>query len=190
MNVIAALVAGYICFSLELGLRKAIAIGAAGVSPSFAFILCVVVCLSASPQAALWTCLFVGLLTDLTWPHELVSGVSTQTFIGPYAIGYLVAGQFVLSVRRDMFRGNPLTLGVLCAVGLAIAQIVIVALYTFRSGYTPELEWQPTSQLLVRLGVALYTGVVGVVVGIFAGPLTSALGVHQAPQRRFTRPIY
>lgn len=189
MNAIAVLVAGYACFSLELGLRKALAIGSAGIAPSFVFILCVLIALSAPSSVAMWTCLILGLITDLTWPHEIASGVSTATIAGPYAVGYLVACQFVLSIRGNMFKRNPLTLGVLCACGMAIAQIVVVALYTFRSGYT-EIPWDPTSQLLARMGVALYTGLVGLVVGIFAGPLTAALGVHQAPQRRFTRPIY
>lgn len=189
MNIIAVFVAGYACFALELGLRKALAIGSAGIAPSFVFILCVLVALSAPSSVAMWTCLILGLITDLTWPHEIAGGVSTATIAGPYAVGYLVACQFVLSIRGNMFKRNPLTLGVLCGFGMAIAQIVVVALYTFRSGYT-EIPWDPTSQLLARLGVALYTGVVGLVVGFFAGPLTAALGVHQAPQRRFTRPIY
>lgn len=190
MNFIAVLVAGYACFSLELGLRKALAVGSSGIAPSFVFILCVLISLSAPASVAMWTCLLLGLITDLTWPHEIAGGVSTATIVGPYAIGYLVACQFVLSIRGNMFKRNPLTLGFLCCFGMAIAQIVVVALYTFRSRYTPEIAWDPTSQLLARLGVALYTGLVGIVVGVFAGPLTSALGVHQAPQRRFTRPIY
>jgi rod shape-determining protein MreD len=190
MNVLAVLVAGYVCFSLELGLRKAIAVGSAGIAPSFVFILCVLIALSAPSSVAMWTCMILGLLTDLTWPHEISGGVSTRVIVGPYAIAYLVACQFVLSIRGNMFRRNPLTLGFLCCFGMAIAQIVVVALYTFRSRYTPEIAWDPTSQLLARLGVALYTGLVGIVVGVFAGPLTAALGVHQAPQRRFTRPIY
>ncbi|MBY0113861.1 MAG: rod shape-determining protein MreD [Phycisphaerales bacterium] len=189
MNIIAVLVAGYACFSLELGLRKALAVGSSGIAPSFVFVLCVLISLSAPSSVAMWTCLILGLITDLTWPHEIASGVSTATIMGPYAIGYLVACQFVLSIRGNMFRRNPLTLGFLCGFGMAIAQIVVVALYTFRSGYT-EIQWDPTSQLLARLGSALYTGILGIAVGIFAGPITSALGVHQPPQRRFTRPIY
>lgn len=189
MNIIAALVAGYACFSLELGLRKALAVGSSGIAPSFVFILCVLIALSAPSSVAMWACLILGLITDLTWPHEIAGGVSIATIAGPYAIGYLVACQFVISIRGNMFKRNPLTLGFLCCFGMAIAQILVVVLYTFRSGYT-EIAWDPTSQLLTRFGVALYTGLVGIVIGFFAGPITSALGVHQAPQRRFTRPIY
>lgn len=189
MNVIAVLVAGYAAFSLELGLRNTFAVGS-GAAPSFVFVLCMIIAISAPANLVLWTCLIFGLLTDLTWPHEIAQGASTVTIIGPYALGYLIAGQFVLTLRSQIIKRNPLSIGFLCLAGYAVAQIVIVALYTFRSGYTPELNWEPTHQLLSRLLAALYTGLLGVLLGVVAGPLGSALGIQQPQQRRYSRPIY
>lgn len=190
MNLIAVLVAGYVAFSLELGLRNSFAIGSGGAAPSFVFVLCTILAIGAPAHFVLWTCLIFGLLTDLTWPHETALGAGTVTIIGPYALGYLIAGQFILALRSQIIKRNPLSIGFLCFAGYAVAQIVVVALYTFRSGYTAELNWEPTHQLLSRLLGALYTGLLGVLVGVVAGPLATGLGLQQPQQRRYSRPIY
>jgi rod shape-determining protein MreD len=191
MNTVSVLIAGYIAFALELGFRSTLAASrGSNIAPSFVFALCVVIAMSSPAPLVLWTCLISGLLTDLTWPHEFVSGVGSATIPGPYALGYLVAGQFVLALRSKIFKRNPLSVFFLCAFGYAISQVVLVALYSFRSGYTPEIKWDPTSELLSRFLAALYTGVVGLVLGIFLGPLSSALGLHQPVQRRYARPLY
>ncbi|MBS0188478.1 MAG: hypothetical protein JSS51_10435 [Planctomycetes bacterium] len=190
MNLLAVLVAGYAAFSLELGLRNALAIGSGGAAPSFVFVLCVILAVGSPANLVLWTCLTFGLITDLTWPHELKSGTTPVTIIGPYALGYLTAGQFILLLRSQIFKRNPLSLAFLCAVGFAVAQVVVVAIYTFRSPYTHEMAWEPTHQLLARLVSALYTGLLGLLVGLVAGPLSAALGLHQPAQRRYARPIY
>lgn len=190
MNLIAVVVGAYIAFSLELGLRNALAIGTGGAAPSFVFVLCMILAIGSPANLVLWTCLIFGLITDLTWPHEIKGGAETVTLVGPYALGYLIAGQFVLLLRSQIIKRNPLSLGFLCFAGFAVAQVVVVALYTFRSGYTPQIVWEPTHQLLSRLLSALYTGVLGVLVGLVAGPLSAAFGLHQPAQRRFARPIY
>ncbi len=190
MNFIAVLVAGYVAFSLELGMRHALTFGSGASAPSFVFVLCMVIAVGSPASMVLWTCLVFGLLTDLTWPHELAGGVTSVTIIGPYALGYLIAGQFVLLLRSQLFKRNPLSVGFLCFAGFAVAQIVVVALYTFRSKYSPELGWEPTQQLISRLVGAASTGVLGLCVGIFAGPLSSALGLQQPAQRRYSRPVY
>lgn len=190
MNPIAVFVAGYVAFSLELGLRNALAIGTGGAAPSFVFVLCMILAIGSSPGQVLWTSLIFGLITDLTWPHEMKGGADTVIVIGPYALGYLVAGQFVLLLRSQMIKRNPLSLAFLCLVGFAVAQVVVVALYTFRSGYTPQIVWEPTHQLISRFFGALYTGALGLLVGLAAGPISAALGLHQPAQRRYSRPIY
>ena len=190
MNLIAVVVGAYIAFSLELGLRNALAIGTGGAAPSFVFVLCMILAIGSPANLVLWTCLVFGQIIDLTWPHAIRGGAETVTLIGPYALGYLIAGQFVLLLRSQIIKRNPLSLGFLCFAGFGVAQVVVVALYTFRSGYTPQIVWEPTHQLLSRLLSALYTGVLGVLVGLVAGPLSAAFGLHQPAQRRFARPIY
>lgn len=189
MNFLATLVAAYVAFALELGLRQALALGGGNAAPSFVFALAIVIAVAAPPGAVLWTFLLFGLLTDLTWPQEAIGGVRSFAIVGPYALGYLVAAQFVLSMRALIIRRNPLSLAFLCGVGYLVAQVVVVALLTFRSSYTP-IEWNPTQQLLWRGGGALYTAMLGLLIGLIAGPLTSALGLHQPPQRRSTRALY
>ncbi|MBN8599349.1 MAG: hypothetical protein J0L78_16885 [Planctomycetes bacterium] len=190
MNIVAVIVGGYIAFSLELGLRNALAVGTGGAAPSFVFVLCMILAIGSPAGLVLWTCLVFGIITDLTWPHEIRGGADSITLLGPYALGYLFAGQFVLLLRSQIIKRNPLSLGFLCFAGFAVAQIMVVVIYTLRSAYTPEIVWEPTHQLISRLVGAAYTGVLGVLVGLVAGPISAALGLHQPAQRRHARPIY
>ncbi|MBS0192503.1 MAG: hypothetical protein U0573_07665 [Phycisphaerales bacterium] len=188
MNLIAVAVAGYVAFSLELGLRNSFAIGG-GIAPSFVFVLCTILAIGAPGSLVLWICLVFGVLTDLTWPHEVLSG-EPVTIVGPYAIGYLIAGQFILALRSQIIKRNPLSVGFMCMTGYFVAQTVVVAIYTFRWIYTPTMPWEPTHQLLQRVLAAVYTGILGVLIGFLAQALSAALGIQPPQQRRSTRPIY
>ncbi|MBL8887515.1 MAG: hypothetical protein JNK16_12725 [Phycisphaerales bacterium] len=190
MNIVAVIVGGYIAFSLELGLRNALAIGSGGAAPSFVFVLCMILAIGSPANLVLWTCLIFGLITDLTWPHEIKGGAASVTLVGPYALGYMIAGQFVLLLRSQIIKRNPFSLAFLCLFGFAVAQIMVVFIYTARSGYTSVIVWEPTHQLISRMVSALYTGVLGLLVGLVAGPISAALGLHQPAQRRHARPIY
>jgi hypothetical protein len=179
-------VLAWVFLGVELGLRDALRLGPTLVAPSFLFTLAAFVALSAPPIATLWTCLALGLLTDLTWSVELRTG-GTATIVGPYALGYLLAGQLIVSMRALMIRWNPLTLGFLAGVGSCVAQITVVGLCTLRAAFGAPIVWTASEQLAQRLGASVYTGVVAVLVGFVLMPLAPVLGLPTPQQRRFGR---
>lgn len=187
MNPLAIALAAWVFFGLELGLRDALRLGPTLIAPSFVFVLCALIAISAPPIAVLWACLILGLVTDLTNMVELAAGAPAATVIGPYALGYLLAGQLMLSLRALLMRANPPTLAFLSMVGYAVAQIVVVAIFTLRAWIGDPIEWHATTQLLQRLGAAAYTGVLGLVLSLVLVPLGPLLGLHSPQQRRFGR---
>lgn len=177
----------WIALGLELGLRDAMRLGPTPIAPSFVFALAAFVALGAPAATTLWTCLALGLVTDLTRSVEFTGGLPPATIVGPYAVGYLIAGQLVLALRGVMIRWNPLTLGFLAGLGYAVAQIIVVALTTLRVSLGDPIAWSATGELGWRMGSALYTGVAAVLLGFVLLPLAPLLGLHAPTQRRFGR---
>src|SRR5207244_5051393 len=117
----------------------------------------VFVAMTAPPRQALWANFALGVCIDLLWLHE---GAGVFTIVGPYALGFLLGAQLVLTLRGLMLRRNPLTLLFLSILAAAAAQLVVVAVLTFRSvlPWGGGLVWSRTLELLQRMGSALYTG--------------------------------
>lgn len=174
MNWILLAILAWLALGLETGLRKVLALGPGNISPSFVIPLVVVVALNAPPRAAAWAALLAGLVLDLLWRIPLQGG-GTATIAGPYAIGCLLAAQLVLSMRGMVIPKNPLTVGVLSLLAAAITQIVVVGFMTARASYGDPIEWAATSELLTRLLGALYTGVVGLALGVVMLPISNAI---------------
>ncbi|MCA9283728.1 MAG: hypothetical protein KDA22_00835, partial [Phycisphaerales bacterium] len=80
-----------------------------GVMPAVAPLLAAFIALSAPPVTAMWACLVIGLLLDLSNPR-MIGADQVFHLIGPYALGYLFAANLVLPLRAMVFRRNPLTL--------------------------------------------------------------------------------
>jgi uncharacterized membrane protein len=73
-------------------------------------------------------------------------------------------------------------------VGLAVAQVTLVAIFSVRAFYDP-IFWEPARELWVRLLSCVYTGIVGAILGLVLIPLSPLLGLGAAgaPSRTTTR---
>lgn len=177
----------WILFGLELGLRPALRLGPTEIAPSFVVPLLVFVALSAPSGVVCWTALALGLVTDLTNIVPTRDGGPSVTIVGPYALGYLLAGQLVLTLRSMMIRRNPFTMAFLAVLATALAEIVVICLFTIRRAYGDPVVWDALHELTMRLGTALVTGLTGLVLALLLNPLGQALGLHAPQQRRFAR---
>lgn len=177
-------VLGWLCLGLETGLRGALAlpVGTHSASPSFVIPLAVYIAVCAAPRHAMWACLGLGVMLDLLAPHATKG--EPMTIIGPYALGLMLAGQFVLAVRGLVIRRNPLTVLALSIPAAAIVQIVVVAIITARHIAGDPTVWDATGQLAARMLSALMTGVSGLVMGLVLMPLAPALGLGGGMRRR------
>lgn len=187
------LVAAWLCLGLETGLKDvfALRLGTLTIAPGFVFPLAAFVAMCASPQAAAWACLLLGVMVDLTSPRDGADG-ALLTVVGPNALAYFLAGQFVLTMRGLMIRRNPLTVVFLSVTGAMVAAIVVVAVFTLRKGIVGGVEWSATEQLLTRLGSAVYTGVTALVMSLLLIPLAPLFGFQlghgrYAVKREFSR---
>lgn len=187
MNSLVLILITWVFFGAELGLRDALRLGSTPIAPSFVFVLLSFVAIAARPQLVLWCALAMGLLTDLTSPIELTTAAPPATVVGPYALGYLLAAQLIVSMRALLMRANPPTLGFTAGVGYAVAQIVVVAILTLRLWMGQPFDWHPTHELLQRLGSAAYTGVLGFILSFVLVPMSPLFGIQSPTQRRFSR---
>jgi len=165
-------------------------IGPTAVAPNFVFPLAVMVALSAPAHVTLWACLTLGMFTDLTNTVELANGSPHITVIGPYALGYMLAGQLILTMRGLMIRRNILTVAFLSMAGMVVCNIVVVAIFAIRGTYETGLVFEPTKQLIARLGRSVYTGLLALPLAMLLLPLAHPLGLAIAQQRRFARRTY
>jgi len=187
VNWLAFALVAWVCFGLELGLKGGLRIGPS-VAPSFVMSYAVFLALLAPHRTALWTSLILGVFCDLTARIGLAGLDRSVTLVGPHALGYLLAGQLVVTMRAMMIRKNPLTMAVLAVLASAVAGIVVVALYTFRELVLGDpLAIQPTGEILQRLGSAVYTGLLALVMSLVLTPLAPAFGLQPAQGRRFAR---
>ncbi len=158
MSWVVFLVVTWVAFGLELGLRDALRLAPGDVAPSFVIPVMVYVALSAPSRQVLWAAILLGALIDLTWMIPRTDAAATASVLGPYALGMLVAAQFVIAVRGMVIRRHPLTLVVLSIVAAVIANVVVVAFLTMRNLYGDPIEFSPTADLVSRLSSSLYTG--------------------------------
>ncbi len=141
-----------------------------GVRPSLCAVLATFIALSAPRMTVLWSCYLIGLMLDLS--NRLPLGAAQSLYvIGPYAIGYTIAGYLLLQMRSTVFRQRSLTIGALTVVSLIVVHVVVVTLFVVRGWYPSPagpLMWAEvgtTNELLRRALAALYSGLVAVPVG-------------------------
>lgn len=158
MSWIVFLIMTWISFGLELGFRDALRLSPGEIAPSFVVPIMVYVALSAPPKQAVWSALLLGVLIDLTWIVPRTDAAATATVLGPHAIGMIVSAQFILAVRGMVIRRHPLTLVVLSIAAAAVTETIVVAFFTLREVYGDPIAFNPTGELITRLGSALYTG--------------------------------
>ncbi len=192
MNWLPFAVAAWLLFGLELGVADLVAqrFGTVTLQPGFVLPLAVFVALGAPQVQAVWACLLLGLVMDLTRP--VFTAASTELVVlGPHALGYLVAAQLVLALRSVVIRRNPLTMGVLTVLASIVASLVVVAAFTIRSLFGDAVVWSPGTELAGRLGSSFYTGAVAVLLGWALIRLSPAfgfnLGHRHIPSRAYER---
>ncbi|MBM4109542.1 MAG: hypothetical protein FJ255_12165 [Phycisphaerae bacterium] len=188
MNWIMVGLVAWVMLGLEKGLRGALELGASGIAPSFVFVLATFVALLAPAGTALWTCLALGLVIDLTHTVSLSAGGSAVV-VGPYALGYVLGCQLVLTMRGVMMGRNPLSLGFLALVASIVCHIVVVAVFAVRGLMVNDVAWAASGQLVPRLGSALYTGGLAVGLALVLFPMAGALGLSGPQARRFGRRV-
>lgn len=185
MNWVVFAIGAWLLFGAELGVRSAL--GPSWMAPSFVLPLLVFVALFAGPTTVYWAALALGLMTDLTNLVEAGEGAGRLVVLGPYAIGYLVAGQLVLTLRGVMIRRNPLTLAFLAVMASVVAHIVVVAFMTAHALYGEAFVWSAGREVAQRLGVSVATGVSALALSLVLFPLSPALGFQTGQSRRFSR---
>lgn len=188
MNPLAFAILLWLFTGLQVGLGELLAVGEGAIKPSFLLPLLVYVALFAPTLAVQWAALAVGLAIDLTWSVPLSNG-GAATIVGPASLGCLAAAHLVLSLRASMMPRNPLTLGFLTLLAGVVTHVVIVALLTLRDAYDP-LAWRATAELITRLGSALSSGLVAILLALILLPLSPLMGFpasttpRRSPARR------
>ncbi|MFM9995977.1 MAG: hypothetical protein ACKVU4_09260 [Phycisphaerales bacterium] len=186
-------VGAWLALGLELGLAPQLAwhVRTVTIQPSFLLPLAVFVAMGAAANHAVWACLVLGLLLDLTWRWPASTLSDTLTVLGPHALGYLVAGQFVLAMRSMMIRRNPLALAALAVAASLISGVTIVAVFAIRDALGDIVVWSTWTELLGRMGASIYTGVVALVMGFvllrLAPVFGFTLGPRGMPRRAYER---
>lgn len=138
------------------------------VKPSLCAVLATFIALSAPRTTALWACLILGLLLDLSTDLS-VANARTLHLIGPHTLGYVFACFIVLQMRSTVFRRRALTIGTMTLLFAFSAMVVTITIYIVRSWY-PEgpLYWAEIStfnEIMRRFFSAIYSGFIGVPVG-------------------------
>lgn len=177
----------WVAVGLETGLKPALQLGPTPIAPSFIVPVAVLIAMFAPSAVALWSCLLLGVLADLTWSIPRTD-TGLATLVGPYALGYLLGGQLVLALRGVMVKRNPLTLGFLSGAAAIVVNVVVVAIITLHPFlYDEPIHWNPTSQLLARLSAALYTGVLGILLAPGLLAIAPFMGLPTPGTRRYFR---
>ncbi len=183
MSCLVFLLAAWVFFGLELGLKGGLELGRAGVAPSFVIVLLAFIGASAPRMTVYWACLALGIVMDLTHARPTPSGESAVVLIGPYALGFVIAGYAVLTVRTLVIRQNLLTLAFLSVVAALMAGVIVIAIAAVRSWYDPLIGIDAGGELLERMGSAVYTGFVALVLGPLLMWMKPVFGFPQANRR-------
>ena len=154
---------------LDTSLLQVLTIRTVGdIRPVASIVVVTFVAMFAPRATALWAAWALGVLVDLCTDLP-VRGGSVAYLIGPHALGYVFAVYLILQVRAMVFRRRVMTLGMMTIVSAFAASLAVIAIYSVRRWY-PEapLEWTqygPTGELLRRLGIALYSGLLAIPLG-------------------------
>lgn len=185
MNILVFALTAWVCFGLELGLKQALEIGHSGMAPSFVFVLLTFVSMFAPSTTALWAALALGIIMDLTGGVAVEGANATAVVLGPHALGYVLAAQFVLALRAVMNRRNPLSIAAMALFASLVAHAVVVTFYAVHRWYGEPLLAGTKDDLLARLGSSAYTGAAALALSLLLLPMQSLFGFATPQQRRF-----
>lgn len=161
MNPLAFMVLLWLGAGAEWGFRDALQLGSVSIAPSFLFIVLAFIALWATPSAALWAGLSIGITLDLLHQLPTSHGIDAVV-IGPGAIGCLVAAYLVVNMRAILLSRNLFTAPFVTLLAMIVAQVIAVALLAIRGTYD-TIEFGPAgAELMQRLASALFTGVLAI----------------------------
>lgn len=182
------LVFAFVFIIIEMSLRELFVLRSVGhITPSFMIVLMVYVAMFAPRVTALWAAWLMGLLVDLTHPLEQ-GAEQVGPLIGAHALGYVFACFLVLQFRALLFRRRALTLALMTMMAFAAASLVVVFVYAIHGWYpNDELVWaerRPSVELTRRLGIAVYSGVLALVLSRVLGWTLPTWGFRAGSQRQ------
>jgi rod shape-determining protein MreD len=183
VNRAVGLVFGYLVLALQLALPGELRLGPTAIAPSFVIPFIVFVSLYAPALTAYWTALILGLCIDLTTRL----GPQGMLVVGPHALGMLAAAYLIVTLRSVINR-NTLSLVVFSVLGAAMSGLVIVAVFTLRSWFTPPelFTWHAAHELTERTLSALYTAASAAILGLVLFPAFKLFRFQDPYSRRTT----
>jgi len=183
VNWLVFAVFAWLALGLETGLKDALQLGSSGVAPSFVMTLLAFVAASSTRSAALWAAASVGAALDLLNAQPVPGGVDEVVVFGPYTLGCMLAAYATVTTRPLVFRRSTIALAFLTFVFAAMAAVVVTALLAVRSWYDPTIEIAAGRELLLRLGAALYSAGLALLLGPALGFLAPLFGFPQGSSR-------
>jgi len=157
------IVAAYLAIALQTGLAALLHIRA--VTPNLLLVVVVFVGRSAPLRTTAWAAVLAGLLADLS---RVVAG-SPVTIVGPWCLGFMLAGYAAFQLRGLVFRESAWAVaGTTLFVGL-LAYLVAVAALSLRGfSFIPGDAipgWEGSAQLVSAFLELLYTSAWAVPLG-------------------------
>lgn len=161
MNWLTFTILAYLACALQIVLKPVWMIGDS--EPMLALILLVFIALQAPAIHVAWAAIVLGLLADsLPFQHE-------DGLIGPWALGFLVAGYAMVQLRNLLFRDSMFTIAIMTLVAGVFALLFATALQLLRG--VPALNnemvegFSAANRLYYGFGTLLYTAAVAIPVG-------------------------
>lgn len=161
MNWFLFAILAYLGFALQLVLTPAWPMQ--GHEPMVLLVLLVFIGLQAPPMAVAWSALVLGVCTDILCEDMEVG------LIGPWAIGFLVAGYVVVQLRNLLFRDSMFTIGIMTLIAGIVALLVATTLQVLRSiplfGNEPIAAFKASDALFFGFFTLLNTAVFAILLG-------------------------
>ncbi|MEQ9617451.1 MAG: hypothetical protein RLN60_05390 [Phycisphaerales bacterium] len=146
------------------------------VTPSFAHVLLVFVCVWAPSRSAYAAALIIGAAQDFV--AAVPAGVETSqdvVVLGPHALGALLGASLIVNLRSVMIKKSLVSMFVLTFFGVTLLEIVVTASLSIRSIYPNGISYpSPSRALLVGLGSAVYSSLLATVLST---PLNALSGL-------------
>jgi cell shape-determining protein MreD len=184
MNPLAFVILLWVGAGAEWGFRDALQLGSLSIAPSFLMIVLTFAALWATPTAALWCGLGVGVTLDLLNQLHTSHGVDAVV-IGPAAIGCLVAVYLVVNMRAILLSHSLLTAPFVTLLAMIVAQVIAVTLLAMRATYD-TIEFGPAgAELLQRLASAVFTATLSVAIHPVLNVVRPLCGFPEAGRASF-----
>jgi len=150
MNWFTFAVFAWLAVGLDAGLADVFQLFAYPITPSFATVLLVFVCVWAPPKYAYAAVITIGLAQDF-FAVVPMSVESTQEIVvlGPHALGATLGASLVINLRSVMFKRSALSIFVLTFFASMLIEITVISTLAIRSIYPNGIFFpSPSKELL------------------------------------------